>query len=184
MLLSRHDIVTCEIAGTVAEVNEKVNLGRFDLVLLDINLPDGRGVDLLELLRRYNNASKIIAMSGNMTSSLVSELMSHGVDGVYDKGDSSQELTRVLDQVLSDASEVMSTKVQLLNSNAEVYNLSRRQLEVLQYLVQGLTNKEISIQQGLSQATVAFHIAELRKKLNCKTSREILIVARQQGIVS
>jgi DNA-binding NarL/FixJ family response regulator len=176
--------VTCEIAGSAAEVNEKLLLRPFDLVLLDINLPDCRGVDLIELLRRNNGAAKKVAMSGNMASSLIAELQSHGVDGFYDKGDSSEELTRVLDQVLSDASEVMSNKVHLMNEKAEAHHLSRRQLEVLHYLVDGLTNKDISFQQGLSQATVAFHLAELRKKLNCKTSREILIVARQRGIIS
>jgi DNA-binding NarL/FixJ family response regulator len=168
----------------VAEVNEKLMLKRFDLVLLDINLPDGSGVDLIALLRRHNEQVKIVAMSGNMALSLIAELKSLGVNGFYDKGDSSEELVRVLDHVVSDASEVMSTNVQRLNSKAEAHHLSRRQLEVLHYLVDGLTNKEISFQQGLSQATVAFHLAELRKKLNCKTSREILAVARQRGIIS
>ena len=184
ILLSRQEISTCEIAGSAAEVSEKLLLKSFGLVLLDINLPDGRGVDLIDLVRQFNEQVKIVAMSGNMASSLIAELKSHRVHGFYDKGDSSEEFARVLDQVLSDASDVMSSKVQILNSEAEAHHLSRRQLEVLHYLVDGLTNKEISFQQGLSQATVAFHLAELRKKLNCKTSREILIVARQRGIIS
>jgi DNA-binding NarL/FixJ family response regulator len=184
VLLARQDIVACAVAGTATEVNDKIQFESFDLVLLDINLPDGSGIHLIELLRQHNSAVKIIAVSGNMAPSLITQLKSRGVNGVYDKGDSSQELIRVVDQVLSGASEVISHKIELMNGKAKAYNLSKRQFEVLHYLAQGLTNKEISFQQKLSQATVAFHVAELRKKLNCKTSREILKVARQSGIIS
>ena len=65
---------------------------------------------------------------------------------------------------------------------SESLGLSRRQLQVLSYLGEGLTNKEISFRQSVSQATVAFHVAELKKKLGCKTSREILLRARELGL--
>jgi DNA-binding NarL/FixJ family response regulator len=158
--------------------------GGFDLIVLDINLPDGNGVELLSWLKKRNEDAKLIAVSGNINLSMLSQLQALGADGVYDKGDTSEELVEMTKTVLRGKGGGLSSGAQKVEERAIELGLSQRQREMLYYLGEGLTNKEISYRQSLSQATVAFHVAELKKKLGCRTSREILLAARDCGILS
>lgn len=61
--------------------------------------------------------------------------------------------------------------------------LSKRQKQVLRALNDGLLYKEIAHMHNISENTVAYHMMELRKKLGCNTSREILVEAKALGLV-
>ncbi|MEP4485549.1 MAG: response regulator transcription factor [Halioglobus sp.] len=177
-------VESCAVSSSLEQTIAQHATGGFELILLDINLPDGNGVELVSWLKQRNPGSRLIAISGNINLSMLSQLQSLGADGVYDKGDASEELVALIKTVLDGKDGWLSSGAQKVEDRATELGLSQRQREMLYYLGEGLTNKEISHRQSLSQATVAFHIAELKKKLGCKTSREILLAAREQGILS
>ncbi len=149
-----------------------------------MNLPDGNGSNLVEVFRQKNADGKLIVVSGDLNASALARLRTLGVDGVYDKGDATAELVSIVNAATRDGGRGHSSNVDAIAAASDDLGLSRRQLQVLSYLGEGLTNKEISYRQSLSQATVAFHVAELKKKLGCKTSREILLRARELGLLS
>lgn len=184
VLLGLDCIESCAAVGSLSEARALMRSVDFGLILLDMNLPDGNGADLIPALKSSNPDACVIAISGDINPSMISRLIREGADGVYDKGDSAEELAQIVKQVMAGADRVLSSKATLVAALSDQYRLSRRQEEVLLYLNEGLTNKEISYREELSQATVAFHVAELKKKLGCDTTREIPRVARQLGILS
>ena len=67
---------------------------------------------------------------------------------------------------------------------ANPINLSERQQQMLDAIVQGMRYKEIAYKYGISENTVAFHISKLKKRLDCRNSREIISSAILKGLVS
>jgi DNA-binding NarL/FixJ family response regulator len=184
VLMGLDGIDSYTTARSLSEAKEIIAVEEFGLFLLDMNLPDGNGADLMPALKAAHPNARVIAVSGDINPSIISRLTREGADGVYDKGDSTEELTQIVLQVMAGGDQVLSSKASVVAALSDKYKLSKRQQEVLLYLNEGLTNKEISYREELSQATVAFHIAELKKKLGCDTTREIPRVARQLGILS
>lgn len=177
-------VSTIEAVGTIRDAKKILKLEQTDLVLLDIKLPDGMGSHLLQEIKQHTPSVTVIIISGQMTAVLVRELMALGADGLFDKSDPTEGLKDTVDSVMEGAFYASCSVVGLLNSPSANIKLSPRQKQMLQYLAEGKTNKDIANLLGLSQATVSFHLSELRGKLNCKSSREIVGKAEQLGLLS
>jgi DNA-binding NarL/FixJ family response regulator len=183
LLIRLEGIESCAAASSVEDATRVIQQQRFDLFLVDMNLPDGSGADLIAQLKKSNSEARIIAISGNINPSILARLKTQGADAVFDKGDSAQALKALVQQVIGGGEPTPSSRASVIADRSETFKLSKRQQEVLLFLNEGLTNKEISYRQELSQATVAFHIAELKKKLGCDNTREIPSAARKLGIL-
>jgi DNA-binding NarL/FixJ family response regulator len=180
------DLGYSENCTPVSSLEDAVRISqvqKFDLFMLDINLPDGNGADIVELLKANNHLAKIIVVSGDINPSIIARLKKLGVDGVYDKRDSSQELVELLGRVMAGGGQELSSTARLIEVKAQDYALSKRQQEVLFFLNEGLSSKEISYRMNLSQAIVSSQIAELTKKLGCNSSGQISPTARRLGII-
>lgn len=180
------DLGYSESCTSVSSIEEAVSISqiqKFDLFILDMNLPDGNGADIVELLKTNNHDAKIIVVSGDINPSILSRLKKLGVDGVYDKADSSQELIELLGRIIAGGGQELSSNVRLIADKAQDYALSPRQQEILILLNEGISNKEISYRLNLSQAIVSSQIAELTKKLGCDSSGNISPTARRLGII-
>lgn len=191
MIITGVESILCDLGYSegcisVSSIKEAVSIcqvHKFDLFILDINLPDGNGADIVELLKSNNQSAKIIVVSGEINPSIISRLKKLGVDGVYDKGDSSQELIELLARIIAGGGQELSSNAKLIEDKAQDYALSRRQQEILFFLDDGLSRKEISNRLSLSQVIVSTQISELARKLGCDNSGNIPPTARRLGII-
>lgn len=78
---------------------------------------------------------------------------------------------------------IQSIHSNVCDSKNRIPNLSKRQLQVLYGLRDGKRYKEIAFDLGISENTISFHISALRQKLDCSTSRQILIRAEEYGLL-
>ncbi len=161
----------------------------FDLVLLDFHLPDMNGLAALGVLGKSHPELPIVILSGSYNLQIVRKVMKSGAAGFIAKSGVSTELLSALKLVL--AGEVYTPTELLLSMTAPPQGqpsdeepslpLTTRQEEVLQLLMDGLANKEISRVLNLSAETTKNHVTAVLRHFGVKTRVQAVIAATDQG---
>ena len=120
-----------------------------DLLILDLALPDGDGLEVAEALAQRHPQAKVVVLSGQAASFVCPAPLRPWVCGVVDKTAAFQQLQRVLQSCLQH----------------QPPQLTARQQEIYGLIGQGLSNKEIARAAGLSVATVETHRKQIAQKL-------------------
>lgn len=154
-----------------------------DLVLLDLNMPDARGVDILAEIVGSHDMTVII-LTGESQFREIDYALKLGARGVVSKGDPPEEIIAACEAALAGEVYISSGMRQGLDNFEQVsVSLSSRQMAILHYLAQGESNKEISYRLSIAQPTVSFHIGELRRKLNVPSNRKIVEHAKALNLI-
>ena len=163
------------------------------LVLLDIQLPGLSGMDLLKRIAKEHPAMPIIMLSADHDSNTVSQALQWGASGFMPKNSLNQVLISAIRLVL--AGGVYIPPEALLKSvpkpqpaptnkaalQLDSLGLTNRQLDVLRLLVKGLSNKRISRQIDLAEATVKIHIRGILRTLGVTNRTEALVRLTEMG---
>ncbi|KAF7788792.1 hypothetical protein PRUB_a1857 [Pseudoalteromonas rubra] len=171
---------------TLQQLSEQDEL---DLLLLDLHMP-GNG-DLYGLIRIREDypSLPIVVVSGSEDLNVISKVMGYGAMGFIPKASSSQEIVEALNQVLEgDVWLPASLKDQIAELDGEdkqlaqqIASLTPQQYKVLQYLHEGLLNKQIAYELNISEATVKAHITAIFRKLGVyNRTQAVLIAAKLQ----
>jgi DNA-binding NarL/FixJ family response regulator len=163
-----------EIVGVVhsgRELLELLGKGPVDCVLLDLSMPDQSGLEVLPQLKQGFPASKVIMVTMHADRWLVQESLRRGADGYITKDDGIAEVREAIDTVLSGKQFVSArvpkhtdrTSLQALHPS--MASLTPQQEKILLLLGEGLSSAAMGKAIGLTEATVAFHRANLRRKL-------------------
>ena len=161
----------------------------FDLVLLDFHLPDMNGLEALGVLGQAHPELPVVILSGSYNLQIVRRVMKSGAAGFIAKSAVSTELLCALKLVL--AGEVYAPTELLLrmaapplgqpNDEEPSFPLTTRQEEVLQLLMDGLANKEISRVLNLSAETTKNHVTAVLRHFGVKTRVQAVIAATDRG---
>ncbi|AZZ97059.1 DNA-binding response regulator [Pseudoalteromonas rubra] len=171
---------------TLQQLSEQDEL---DLLLLDLHMP-GNG-DLYGLIRIREDypSLPIVVVSGSEDLNVISKVMGYGAMGFIPKASSSKEIVEALNQVLEgDVWLPASLKDQIAELDGEdkqlaqqIASLTPQQYKVLQYLHEGLLNKQIAYELNISEATVKAHITAIFRKLGVyNRTQAVLIAAKLQ----
>jgi DNA-binding NarL/FixJ family response regulator len=164
----------CEITTAFIKVQ------RVDIVLLDLNMPQMRGIDILAEIVGSHDMTVII-LTGQSQFGEIDYALKLGARGVVSKSDPPEDIIAACEAALAgDVYISASMREGLSQMEARPISLSSRQMAILHYLAQGETNKEISYRLAIAQPTVSFHIGELRRKLDVPSNRKI--VERAQAL--
>jgi DNA-binding NarL/FixJ family response regulator len=183
LLSAMPEVSECRSAGSVRQARRV--LGGFDpeVVLLDMALPDGSGLQLLDELRVSQPGCRVMLVSGRFSPAQLAHLMTVDVDGLFSKSDGAAQLQEAI-AALCAGDKFYSAEVrQMLGRFDNEQDFTPRQLEILQLVDAGLTNKEIASRTGLSASTIAFHLREVRGRLDATTTREAIRLARERGLL-
>jgi DNA-binding NarL/FixJ family response regulator len=164
-----------------------------DLVLLDIQLPGLSGMELLKRIVKERPQLPIIMLSADHDSDTVSQALQLGASGFMPKSSLNQVLISAIRLV--EAGGVYIPPEALLKSNTkpvainpkpavnlDALGLTNRQLDVLRLLLKGMSNKLISRQIDLAEATVKIHIRGILRALNVTTRTEALVKLTEMGV--
>jgi DNA-binding NarL/FixJ family response regulator len=169
-----------EIAGVASSGADLIALAERtepDLVLLDVELPDADGIEVLRALQRLTNPPQVVMFSGHEKSELVDEAFRAGASAFICKRIDPWDLPAALRQAVD------PTLFQPLRLNPVVArrqadaDLTERELEILDALAGGLTNNQIAQRLWLSEQTVKFHLSSVYRKLGV-SSRTEAVAAR------
>ncbi|ADT69277.1 MAG: DNA-binding NarL/FixJ family response regulator [Pseudoalteromonas tetraodonis] len=177
---------SADFDSTLKVLSEQEDL---DILLLDLHMP-GNG-DLYGLIRiREDYPSLPIAVvSGSEDVNIVSKVMGYGAMGFIPKSSSSDDIANAINQILEGdtwlPTELKSKVAEIEGEDreiaAQVASLTPQQYRVLQYLHEGLLNKQIAYELHISEATVKAHITAIFRKLGVyNRTQAVLIAAKLQ----
>ena len=180
-------------AGTLAEARR--NLGGVDLAVVDLDLPDGDGTDLIGALRAVNPRGMALVLTANADREAYARAVEAGAAGVLHKTVRIQQVVDAARGLLSGRSLFSTEEVIDLLRLAEqsrerdrethryVEQLTPRELEVLRALADGLSDKEMSESLHVGVGTVRNHLVSIFGKLGVNSRLQALVLALRQGIV-
>ena len=159
-----------------------------DVVLMDLIMPEMNGVEAITHIRQQQPQVRILALTSFKEDTLVHDALRAGASGFLLKDDSTDQLVEAVRDVYA-GKTVMTPEAMraLLNTprpeDPAPSRLTERETEILKYLVQGLTNKQIADKLTLSIATIKFHVSSILAKLNATSRTEAVAIALQEGII-
>lgn len=184
LLFSRHDkYEIVEALDRGATASAFVQSQPVDIVILDLNMPDVRGVNVLAEIVGSRDMTVII-LTGESQFQEIDYALKLGARGVVSKADPPEEIIAACEAALAGEVYVSPQMREGLSRLVEApVALSSRQMAILHYLAQGESNKEISYRLSIAQPTVSFHIAELRRKLDVSNNRKIVERAQELNLL-
>jgi DNA-binding NarL/FixJ family response regulator len=163
-----------------------------DAIVLDISMPLVNGFEAARQLRSAQPGTALVFLSQHLSPAYLKTALQIGVRGYVLKSATTEELRDALVTVLKGESFISPAFgphiLDRLRSrsggiNHETSELTDRQREILQLIVEGRANKEIAEQLKLSIKTVEFHRAKIMAKLGAHSAAELTRLAMQQGIL-
>ena len=192
LLRSQPDIKVIGEAGSCATLEPLLEQKCPDVLLLDLNLGDICGPDVLEKVRsRYPN-QKIVIYSSYDNEACVTDTLRIGIQGYVLKGSSTEKLREAIHMVVQGSfymDPALAIKVmghmrpQPENAASNWNTLTQREKAVIQLVVEGKRNKEIADELYISERTVKYHISSLFKKLRASNRTELSRVAISEGLI-
>ncbi|HEX8082856.1 MAG TPA: response regulator transcription factor [Solirubrobacteraceae bacterium] len=163
-------------AGTVEEAVTLIASKGPDVVLLDVHMPDGGGV---EVIRRSEGRPRFLALSVSDDPKDVIAVIRAGARGYVTKSIAPDELVDAIERV-HDGDAVFSPRLAGFVLDAfrapaepEVDQLTPREQEVIQHIARGFLYKEIAQRLGISVKTVEAHVSSVLRKLQLSTRHEL-----------
>lgn len=147
----------------------------FDLLILDINIPGGNNLQMIDVIRLHQPRIRILIFSGYDEQLFALRYLQAGADGYVVKNSEEQELRTAIQTVLNNEKYISPTvKQHLLNGLASrsgnganpLQQLSNREMEVMQLLIKGTSVADIGVQLSLQTSTVSTYKARIFDKLD------------------
>jgi two-component system NarL family response regulator len=155
-----------------------------DVVLLDLRMPKISGIEALPALRRLPSPPQVVVLSSFEFAEEIYRAVQAGARGYLLKEMSCDEIVAAIIAVHSGKQYFPPAIASRLSERNSRSSLSPRELEILEMLSRGFTNKEIAGAFGISRYTVRNHINSINQKLDVCDRTEAASVAMKQGIIS
>jgi DNA-binding NarL/FixJ family response regulator len=178
---------TAEIAeaGTFDEVVDLLERGgEVDLVLLDLSMPGARGFSGLMYLRAQYPGVPVAVVSANDDPAAIRRCMQFGASGFIPKTLSVEGMRAAISTILGggiwtppDVNLSAGSDAETAELMAKMATLTPQQVRVLMMLSEGLLNKQIAYQLGVSEATVKAHVSAILQKLGVESRTQAVIAA-------
>jgi DNA-binding NarL/FixJ family response regulator len=181
-----------QVVGEASDGEEALNLVRKvqpDILLLDMEMPKIRGVEVAKQLRARGSQVRILVLSAYDDKQYILELLSNGASGYLTKEEAPEVIVEAVRGVARGEEGWVSrrvgahiTKWMREEDNGELH-LTSREIEVLRLVVEGKTNQEIGHQLDISEKTVEKHLEGVFSKLGVTSRVEAAVQAVRESII-
>ncbi|MGW5520415.1 MadR family response regulator transcription factor [Nocardia africana] len=190
ILEREHDIQVVGEAADAAAALTTVESLRPDIVLLDLKLGTGSdtdGLDICSALTAKYPDTGVLVLTTFLDDALVIEAVHRGAKGYVLKDVDTTGLVSAIRAVSRDESAFdsrsASVMMRSIRTAADEPSLTERELEVLELLAHGLSNREIGCRVYISETTVKFHVRNIMRKLSAATRAEAVYEASKMGLI-
>ena len=183
-----------QVVGETDDVNQALEICREKhpvVVLMDINMTPINGFEGTKLIRKYVPATKVIGMSMHSMPAYARRMLQSGAHGYVTKNSSKEELFEALVEVQKGNKYICEEVKNILahqeldesgDTGPDLNVLSRREIDVVQLIKEGLSSKEIAQKLELSLKTVEVHRYNILKKLHLKNTAALVNFINSQGL--
>ncbi len=163
-----------------------------DVLLLDINMPEKNGIEVLQELKSKDSKVKILILTVHNELEYLLKAVDIGVDGYILKDSESSELKRAIQSVCNGENYIQASLIPALNNRLvnrdidkdKIDSLTNRELEVLIQVANGMSNKEIATNLNISERTVKNHISNIFKKIDVSDRTQAAVFAIRNNIIN
>ena len=171
-------------AGSLKEAIAMIALHNPQVITVDINLPDGNGLEIISWARKHSSTIAIIVLSLEDDLNLISAASQSGAQAFISKSQSAEHLISAINSVLAQPDVFISSRtIALLGREKAQSLLSPRERMVLTHLDGELSVTEIAGKMYISHATVKSHCATIYRKLDSHSRRSAVAKARAIGLL-
>ncbi len=192
LLKQQDDFNVCGDVSNGKELIDKVKIGDYDIVILDIDLHLIDGKTALSIIHSRFQEVRVIVLSSKYEMTLLSDFMANGASAYLSKACDVKTLFHTIRTVHKDGyyfdksiSEAMlfglKNKTTLMSKEE---NFTDKEMNIIRKICDGLSNKEIAQSLSISLSTVDFHKGKIYSKTNCCSSSELLKYSIRKGLVS
>jgi DNA-binding NarL/FixJ family response regulator len=183
-----------EVIGETSSGEEAIEISksrRPDVVLMDVNMTPINGFDATKQIRKFSPGSKVIGVSMHSMPAYAKRMLQLGAMGYVTKNSSKDEMIAAILEVNSGRKYICEEVKNILaqqeleegpTAASDMNNLSRRELDIIQLIKEGLSSKEIALQLDISLKTVEVHRYNILKKLNLKNTAALVNFINTQGL--
>ena len=175
--------------GTVAEALDMVGREPVDIVLLDYDLGEDHGSHFLSSARRAGYTGKVLMVTAGMTAKESSTALHLGASGIFLKHNSPGTLAKAVRLIIGGDIWVDPKVIQLMADRVDQREeervsplLTEREQQVLRGIFEGLTNKEIGAQLGVSDGAVKATLQQLFQKTGVRTRSQLVRIALEGSL--
>ncbi|MDQ0256624.1 DNA-binding NarL/FixJ family response regulator [Evansella vedderi] len=184
------DMTVVGEAVSGADARRKLKDSKADIIVLDINLPDVNGVDMIKEFKENKEDMKTLILTMHSHKEYFMSAIREGADGYLLKDSPSDQVVEAVRTIMRGESVIHPVMTKKLisfhheeNNKEKETVLTEREKEVLVCLVEGLSNKEIGEKLFISEKTVKIHVSKIFKKLKVKSRSQAVIHAVQEKLV-
>lgn len=183
LMADESDITIIGEAGTAAEALQMFEKLNPDVTLMDGILPDLHGVEATRAILEKHPQAKIILISINETAEDIHRAIEAGASGYVPKSQNQDSIVRAIRTVASGQQFLEPELSRRLAARAATNALSQRELDVLRLLAEGMANKQIGSELGLSENTIKTHIARIMGKVGTHDRTSLAMKAVSLGLL-
>lgn len=179
-------------AGDGYECLNVTNKTKPNVVLLDLNMPNLDGLQVLSIMKQQKMLCKVIILTIHNEIEYLIKALDIGCDGYVLKDSNFETLKKAIFAVYSGETYIEPSLMPLLNASLaerdvlkeKVSDLTRRELEVLKMIASGVFNKEIASTLNISERTVKNHVSNIFKKIGVSDRTQAAVFAIKNDIIS
>ena len=185
------DIKVISEASDGHECLDLLNHIRPDVLLLDINMPKMNGLEVLQEIRKQKMNIKVLVLTIHNEVEYLLRAVDIGINGYILKDSESSVLKKAIFAVHNGETYIQPSLSPLLNSKMidrdvdkeKIKSLTRRELDVLKLLAEGLFNKEIAFKLDISERTVKNHVSNIFKKIDVADRTQAAVFAIRNNLI-
>jgi DNA-binding NarL/FixJ family response regulator len=177
------DMVLAGAAANGEEALEQFLKLHPDVALVDLQLPDMSGFDLIKKIKERSPNARIIVLSSHEGDVDIQRALEAGALGYVAKGIVRDELLEIIRSVHAGKRRLAPAVAQKLAEHMADEPISPRELEVLSLMAAGRRNKEIASELSLAEDTVKMHVRNILSKLQVNDRTEAVTIALRRGII-
>ena len=182
------------VVGMASDGNECLSMLKekeADVLLLDINMPNKNGLDTLKEIKESKLETKVIILTVHNEADYLMRAVEIGANGYVLKDSGSAELVHAIQTVMEGDSYIQPDMIPMLNSKMMIRNkdkekineLTKREMEVLVLVSEGMFNKEIADKLHISERTVKNHISSIFRKIDVADRTQATVFAIRNSLI-
>jgi DNA-binding NarL/FixJ family response regulator len=183
MIDSQPDMTVVAQASNGREAVEMFTQHTPDVTLIDLRMPEMSGVDAIKAIRARHPGAVFIVLTTYQGDEDIHKAMAAGAQGYLLKGMPHDDLLEAIRRVRSGSQYLPPSVRSSLANRLPSSELSPRELQILELIVKGLSNKQIADRLGITEGTVKWHVNAILGRMNVSDRTQAAVAALNRGIV-